>query len=72
LDALSQNAFGIYALHYAPLVWLQYALLDVQAPAVLKAALVFAGTLGVTYAATSAFRWVSRGARAPTGATASG
>jgi len=72
LDALAHNAFGIYVLHYAPLVWLQYALLGVQAPPIVKAALVFAGTLGAAYAGTSAFGWLTRTARAPARAATSG
>ena len=72
LDALSHNAFGIYLLHYAPLVWLQYAMLGVSAPASVKAVLVFAGTLAASYAATTAYGWVTRGARAPARAATSG
>ncbi len=56
LDGLSKNAFGIYVLHYAPLVWLQYALLDVPLFAFAKASIVFVGTLVVAFAATSAIR----------------
>ena len=72
LDALSHNAFVMYILHYTPLVWLQYALLDVQAPAFVKALLVLAGTAATAYAGASAFGWLSRGARWPTGAPARG
>jgi membrane-bound acyltransferase YfiQ involved in biofilm formation len=55
-DGLSRNAFGIYLLHYAPLVWLQYALLDAPLPAIVKAAIVFGGTLLLAFAATVAIR----------------
>jgi hypothetical protein len=57
-DGLSKNALGIYLLHYAPLVWLQYALLDVPLFAVAKALIVFGGTLLLAFAATAALRLV--------------
>jgi hypothetical protein len=40
---VSDNALGVYVLHYAPVVWLQYALLDLPWPAPLKAAAVLCG-----------------------------
>jgi surface polysaccharide O-acyltransferase-like enzyme len=69
-DALSHRAFGMYVLHYAPLVWLQYSLLELQASAFLKASLVLAGTAGASYVGASAIAWVSRGARSPARAPA--
>jgi hypothetical protein len=60
---LSKNAFGIYLLHYAPLVWLQYALLDVPLFAIAKATIVFGGTLLLAFAATTAIRFVRFGPR---------
>jgi hypothetical protein len=57
-DGLSKNALGIYLLHYAPLVWLQYALLDAPLFAVAKAMIVFGGTLLLAFAATAAMRLV--------------
>ena len=62
-DSLSKNVFGIYVLHYAPLVWLQYALLDVPLPAFAKAIIVFGGTLILAFAATSAIRFGRVGCR---------
>jgi hypothetical protein len=62
-DGLSKNAFGIYLLHYAPLVWLQYALLDVPLFAIAKAMIVFGGTLSLAFAATAAMRFVRFGSR---------
>ena len=62
-DALSKNAFGIYLLHYAPLVWLQYALMDVPLSAVAKATIVFGGTLLLAFAATGAIRFSRFGSR---------
>ena len=37
----SENAYGIYFVHYVFVLWLQYLLLDVALPAVVKAAIVF-------------------------------
>ena len=62
-DGLSKNAFGIYLLHYAPLVWLQYALQDVPLSAIAKAVIVFGGTLLLALAATIAIRLSRFGSR---------
>ena len=62
-DRLSKNAFGIYLLHYAPLVWLQYALLDAPLSAIAKAMIVFGGTLLFAFAATAAIRFGRFGSR---------
>jgi peptidoglycan/LPS O-acetylase OafA/YrhL len=63
LEALSADAFGIYLLHYAPLVWLQWTLLGLALPAVAKAAIVFAGTLLAAWAASLIIRPFGVGAR---------
>jgi fucose 4-O-acetylase-like acetyltransferase len=62
-DLLSENALGIYVLHYAPLVWTQYALLNAPLPAILKALIVFSVTLSVTLCAVIAMRRHPLGAR---------
>ena len=62
-DGLSKNAFGIYLLHYAPLVWLQYALLDAPLSAIAKAMIVVGGTLLFAFAATAAIRFGRFGSR---------
>lgn len=62
-DGLSKNVFGIYVLHYAPLVWLQYGLLDLSLSAFAKAAIVFGGALVLAFAATSAIRSARLGCR---------
>ncbi len=56
LDHLTANAYGIYLVHYVPLVWLQYALLPVVAPVWLKLAIVATGTLALCWAWTAAVR----------------
>ena len=63
LDGLSRNAFGLFLLHYAPLVWLQYALLDAPLSAIAKAGIVFGGTLLLAFAATVAIRFSRFGSR---------
>ena len=59
LDSLSVNAYGMYLLHYIFIVWLQYALLPVALLAAGKAALVFGGTLAISWAAAVALSNVS-------------
>jgi hypothetical protein len=53
LGRLSESAYGIYLVHYVPVIWLQYLLLGVSLPAVAKAAIVLLGTLGLSWAATN-------------------
>jgi hypothetical protein len=63
LEPLSRNALGIFLLHYAPLVWMQYLLLDAPLPAVVKATIVFAVVLPLSLAlavAMSRFGWLAR------------
>ena len=55
LDSLSSNAYSIYLVHYVFIVWLQYALLGAPLIAVGKAAIVFGGTLLMSWAAAVAF-----------------
>ena len=45
LGYLSANAYGLYLVHYVFIVWLQYALLAAPLFAIVKAAIVFGGTL---------------------------
>jgi hypothetical protein len=63
LDGLSNNAMGIYVVHYAPVVWLQFALIDVHILAVAKAAIVFGGALFCSLAAAKALHSFPLGAR---------
>jgi hypothetical protein len=60
-DSLANNAFGIYLLHYAFVVWLQYALLGVALFAFAKGMIVFAGALLLAWAATAALRVIPFG-----------
>jgi len=63
LDSLSENAYGMYLIHYLFVVWLQYSVLAVTMPAIVKFAFVFAGTLLLSWGATAAIRSVPLGAR---------
>jgi surface polysaccharide O-acyltransferase-like enzyme len=55
-DSLSINAYGIYLLHYAVVVWLQYALLAVALPAGAKSILVLAPALALSWTASAGLR----------------
>jgi hypothetical protein len=62
LDPLRDSAYGIYLIHYVPVLWLQYALYDfsfspvMQVSAIIKAVIVLILTLAFSWAATAALR----------------
>jgi hypothetical protein len=62
LDPLRDNAYGIYLIHYVPVLWLQYWLYGfsfgpvMQISAIIKAVIVFILTLASSWAATAALR----------------
>lgn len=60
LDSLKQNAYGMYLVHYLFVIWLQYALLPPNLPAIVKAGTVFVGTVALSWGATAAFRRLPR------------
>jgi len=62
-ESLSDSAYGIYLVHYAFIVWMQYALLEVPLGAVAKAAIVFAVTLVMSWGSTVAIRHIPLGSR---------
>jgi hypothetical protein len=57
-DSLRANAYGIYLIHYVFACWLQYALLDMEMPAIAKGGIVFVGTLLLSWAAAAAVRQI--------------
>ena len=61
MDSLSANAYGLYLVHYVFAVWLQYLLLYAPLFAVIKAAIVFAGTLALSWAAVTVYGRISLG-----------
>jgi len=56
IDSLSNNSFGIYIIHYVIVIWLQFWLLEIQLPAILKASIVFIGTLILSWGIIAAIR----------------
>jgi len=56
LSSLGRDAYGMYLVHYVFVVWLLYALLGMALAAALKGALVFAGTLLLSWATVTALR----------------
>lgn len=54
--SLARNAFGMYLVHYAIVTWLQYALLDVALPGLVKAVVVTALSVGASWLAASGLR----------------
>jgi hypothetical protein len=63
LGYFAANAYGVYLVHYVFVVWLQYALLATPLFAVIKAAIVFGGTLGLSLLTTAAVTRLPFGAR---------
>lgn len=53
-DSLSSNAYRMYLIHYVFAVWLQYALLGAGLFAIGKAAIVFGGTLIMSWSIAAA------------------
>lgn len=56
LAPLGRNAMGIFALHYAPMIWIQDALTSAPLPAFAKASVVFAATLAISLGLASTIR----------------
>jgi surface polysaccharide O-acyltransferase-like enzyme len=63
LDALRPSAYGIYLLHYIFIIWLQYAVYDPPLPAFVKFAIVFTGTLSLSWGLTLLLRRIPLVAR---------
>jgi hypothetical protein len=63
LDAMRPSAYGIYLLHFIPLIWLQYVVYDPAFPAFVKFAIVFIGTLSMSWALTVLLRKIPVAAR---------
>jgi hypothetical protein len=56
LDTMRPSAYGIYVLHFIFLIWLQYIVFDPAFPAFVKFAIVFTGTLSMSWALTVLLR----------------
>jgi peptidoglycan/LPS O-acetylase OafA/YrhL len=60
---MQKQAYGIYLVHFIPLIWMQYVLTDPPLPAFVKFMMVFAVTLSTSWAATLALRKIPGAAR---------
>ncbi|WP_022719644.1 acyltransferase [Rhodopseudomonas sp. B29] len=58
LDPLQHDAYGIFLVHYAWMLWLQYWLFKADMPAIAKAAIVFVMGLLLSWGTTVALRRV--------------
>ena len=56
LAGLRDSAYGMYLVHYLFVVWLQFALLGIALPAIIKGAVVFGGTLFLSWGTVAALR----------------
>jgi peptidoglycan/LPS O-acetylase OafA/YrhL len=55
-DEAAENAYGMYLVHYVFVVWLQYGLLDLAIPAIVKGAIVYSGVVALSWTATALMR----------------
>lgn len=56
LDRMQGDAYGIFLVHYAIVLWLQYWLFNFDLPAVVKATIAFVLTVAFSWAVTAALR----------------
>jgi surface polysaccharide O-acyltransferase-like enzyme len=56
LDVLAGKAYGMYLVHYLFSIWLQFLLLGVAAIALIKAAVVFSGTVALSFGTVAAIQ----------------
>ena len=56
LDAMKPQAYGIFLVHYIFIIYLQYAVFDPPLPAFVKFAIVFIGTLSLSWVTTLLLR----------------
>jgi surface polysaccharide O-acyltransferase-like enzyme len=63
LDALRPSAYGVYLVHYIFIIWLQYAVYDASLHAGVKFAIVFIGTLAISWGLTLMLRKIPLVAR---------
>jgi hypothetical protein len=62
-EPLKEHAYGMYLTHYVFSIWLQYALLGVAIFAVVKAMVVFTGTVLLSWASVATLRCIPTAAR---------
>jgi peptidoglycan/LPS O-acetylase OafA/YrhL len=62
-DSLTDNAYGLYLIHYAFVSWLQYVLLPASLSGFVKGVLVTLGTIILSWGTTAALRRIPAVAR---------
>jgi hypothetical protein len=58
LDPMQKDAYGMFLVHYAFALWIQYWLFNVDLPAIIKVLIGFAFTLATSWALTRALRQI--------------
>jgi surface polysaccharide O-acyltransferase-like enzyme len=58
LDPMQKDAYGMFLVHYAFALWIQYWLYDFDLPAIIKVLIGFAFTLATSWALTRALRQI--------------
>jgi surface polysaccharide O-acyltransferase-like enzyme len=58
LDPMQKDAYGIFLVHYAFALWIQYWLYNFDLPAIIKVLIGFAFTLATSWALTRALRQI--------------
>ncbi len=53
LESVAENSYGMFLVHYVFVVWLQYAMLGLALPAIVKGVLVSAGVMVLSWATSS-------------------
>jgi hypothetical protein len=62
-DSLSGNEYGIYLIHYMFVAWIQWAILPVAMPAIVKGLIAFGCALALSWATSAALRRIPAVAR---------
>lgn len=58
LDPMQNDAYGIFLVHYAFVLWIQYWMLDFDWPAIVKALIAFVVTMAASWSATRLLRMI--------------
>lgn len=58
LDPMQNDAYGIFLVHYAYVLWIQYWMFDLDWPAIVKALVAFVGTLALSWITTRLLRMI--------------
>jgi surface polysaccharide O-acyltransferase-like enzyme len=58
-DSVSSNSYGIYLIHYAFVLWIQFALIAVSWPPWIKFGVAFIGGFGLSWGTSALLRQIS-------------